>query len=103
MSYEDWIGIYEELPSRQEKLHVPNKSLLKCSDDETYLVEPVTLQEELNRLMKSVEMGRIFIRPSGTEDVVRIYAEARKREDVEALVHQTKDLVNRFFASCLQK
>jgi phosphoacetylglucosamine mutase len=103
MSYEDWIGIYEELPSRQEKLHVPNKSLLKCSDDETYLVEPVTLQEELNRLMKSVEMGRIFIRPSGTEDVVRIYAEARKREDVEVLVHQTKDLVNRFFASYHKK
>jgi phosphoacetylglucosamine mutase len=103
MSYEDWIGIYEELPSRQEKLHVPNKSLLKCSDDETYLLEPVTLQEELNRLMKSVEMGRIFIRPSGTEDVVRIYAEARNREDVELLVQKTKALVNDFYANHQKK
>lgn len=98
MSYEDWIKIYSELPSRQVKVAVPDKSLLKCSEDETYLISPESLQQELNVLMNSVPMGRIFIRPSGTEDVVRIYAEATAKEDVEMLVNRTKELIHQFYS-----
>ena len=29
--------------------------------------------------------GRCFVRPSGTEDVVRVYAEARTQADADAL------------------
>lgn len=99
MSYEDWIKIYSELPSKQVKVAVPDKSRLVCSEDETYLISPDSLQQDLNTLMKSVSMGRIFIRPSGTEDVVRIYAEATQKEDVEVLVNRTKELINQFYAT----
>jgi len=40
------------------------------------LVSPKGLQNRINDLMKRYEGGRCFVRPSGTEDVVRIYAEA---------------------------
>jgi phosphoacetylglucosamine mutase len=33
-------------------------------------------QVKLNGLMSATPNGRCFVRPSGTEDVVRIYAEA---------------------------
>ena len=35
---------------------------------------PPGLQEKLNALMASSPQGRVFVRPSGTEDVVRVYA-----------------------------
>jgi phosphoacetylglucosamine mutase len=97
MDYKQWLGIYTELPSKQVKLAVPDKNALKCSEDETYLLSPSELQHQLDRLMKTVDMGRIFIRPSGTEDVVRIYAEATRKEDVDTLVAQTKELINAFY------
>lgn len=38
-------------------------------------------------------MGRSFVRPSGTEDCVRVYAEAATTHDAERLVHAVEELV----------
>ena len=35
-----------------------------------------------------VKQGRCFVRPSGTEDVVRVYAEAADREAADALAQE---------------
>lgn len=59
------------------------------------VLSPAALQEELSDRMKSVWMGRCFIRPSGTEDVVRIYAEASSQIDADNLAIQAMDLVNK--------
>lgn len=99
MNYQDWNAFYTELPSKQVKLAVPDKSLLKCSEDETYLVEPQSLQNALNQAMAAVNKGRCFVRPSGTEDVVRIYAEAETPEEVEKLTAASKDAILEFYKS----
>jgi len=39
------------------------------------------------------ERGWVLIRPSGTEPIIRIYAEAKKREDAEKLADKYKKLV----------
>lgn len=41
----------------------------------------------------SFRKGRAFVRPSGTEDVVRVYAEAESAEDASALAKQVADAV----------
>lgn len=46
---------------------------------------PVGLQDEINKIVSKYDGGRSFVRPSGTEDVVRIYAEARSVEDCKKL------------------
>ena len=33
--------------------------------------------------MRKVDMGRTFVRPSGTEDCVRVYAEARSTAEAD--------------------
>lgn len=86
MSLEQWNALYSDLPSRQIKCQVSDKSLIRCSDDEMRVVQPVELQERLDASMLKVERGRCFIRPSGTEDVVRIYAEAQSASDIAVLV-----------------
>ncbi|KAH9769853.1 phosphoacetylglucosamine mutase [Citrus sinensis] len=40
--------------------------------------------------------GRSFIRPSGTEDVVRVYAEASTQEAADKLANSVAELVDRF-------
>jgi phosphoacetylglucosamine mutase len=99
MDYNAWNDIYTELPSKQVKVAVSDKSKLICSEDETHLLSPASLQEELNQAMRTAGNGRIFIRPSGTEDVVRIYAEANTKEEVNSLVELSKNALNNYFAS----
>ena len=40
------------------------------------MVTPLGLQEAINDLVKTYRLSRAFVRPSGTEDIVRVYAEA---------------------------
>ena len=41
------------------------------------------LQQKLDELVKKYDGGRSFVRPSGTEDVVRVYAEATHRPQAD--------------------
>ncbi|KAE8703302.1 hypothetical protein F3Y22_tig00110472pilonHSYRG00282 [Hibiscus syriacus] len=40
--------------------------------------------------------GRCFIRPSGTEDVIRVYAEASTQEAADSLADSVTKIVDRF-------
>lgn len=94
----DWDALYTDLPSRQTKLPVRDRSAIVCTADETRCVQPPELQSALDALMASenVRMGRCFVRPSGTEDVVRVYAEAATEEMANRLALQTAQAVHTF-------
>jgi phosphoacetylglucosamine mutase len=85
MSYKEWTKLYEDFPSRQLKVKVKDRNLIKTTDDECSTVAPSGLQEKIDHLVSSVKNGRAFVRPSGTEDVVRIYAEASTQEEANDL------------------
>uniref|UniRef100_A0A7S2CLD8 Phosphoacetylglucosamine mutase n=1 Tax=Octactis speculum TaxID=3111310 RepID=A0A7S2CLD8_9STRA len=82
---EEWDSLYADLPSRQSKLPVMDRSVISCSPNETRVLAPPQLQETLDGHMGTVNKGRCFVRPSGTEDVVRIYAEAATQEEADQL------------------
>jgi len=82
---EQWDALYTDLPSRQMKLPVADRSVVQCSPDETRALEPQGLQATLDEAMAAVSQGRCFVRPSGTEDVVRVYAEAANQTEADAL------------------
>jgi phosphoacetylglucosamine mutase len=45
--------------------------------------------------MRTVRHGRCFVRPSGTEDVVRIYAEADTQEEADRLTQLTYEAIQK--------
>jgi phosphoacetylglucosamine mutase len=92
-SIEQWDACYEDLPSRQCKLPVKDRSVIVCSEDETYVVEPAPLQERLNEAQGKHASYRCFVRPSGTEDVVRVYAEAQTVEEADRLAYEASLIV----------
>jgi len=49
------------------------------------VVKPEGLQAEIDALVALYKDGRSFVRPSGTEDVVRVYSEAFSREAADKL------------------
>jgi len=96
MSLLDWHNLYTDLPSRQMKVASSNKSLINCSEDETSALTPVGLQDALNAVMKGIKCGRCFVRPSGTEDVVRVYAEAETQDLADELAQHVMSAINKF-------
>jgi len=68
-------GMYEDMPSCMTKVLVKDRSLVRTTVDETAVTEPSGLQPIILDLVSTVENGRSFVRPSGTEDCVRVYAE----------------------------
>lgn len=72
----EWDGAYEDLPNRLVKVEVPDRNIFKTTDAERKLTSPEGLQKRIDDEVGKYDMGRAFVRPSGTEDCVRVYAEA---------------------------
>jgi phosphoacetylglucosamine mutase len=89
MSVEQWDDLYEDLPSRQGKISISDRTLIQCTEDETRIISPSSLQDEIDSLVaKYGPQSRAFVRPSGTEDAARVYAEAQTKENANELAFQ---------------
>lgn len=95
LSLEQWESAYTELPSVQLKIPVPNRSKFVTTNADQTLLEPAGIQSKIDALVGEVEGARAFVRPSGTEDIVRVYAEASK--DPQLLAQNISDIVKNFF------
>ncbi|XP_069014507.1 phosphoacetylglucosamine mutase [Embiotoca jacksoni] len=95
MTVQQWDAIYSDLPNRQLKVKVSDRRLIDTTDAERRAVSPAGLQEAIDSLVKKYRQARSFVRPSGTEDVVRVYAEAQTQESADALAHEVSLVVYR--------
>lgn len=80
---EEWDAGYEDLPNRLVKVEVRDRWAFETTDAERKLVTPEGLQDMVDQAVGKVSMGRSFVRPSGTEDCVRVYAEAKTSQGAE--------------------
>lgn len=79
----EWDSLYNDLPNRLVKVVVKDRNIFKTTDAERRLISPDGLQEKIDELVRKYDGGRSFVRPSGTENVVRVYAEARLRPQAD--------------------
>eukprot|EP01018_Ginkgo_biloba_P022870 Gb_09988 [translate_table: standard] len=80
---------------------VADRTAVVTTDAETKVARPLGLQEAIDSEVAKYSLGRAFVRPSGTEDVIRVYAEAITQEAADMLaqavavhVHQFAGLVS---------
>ena len=88
--------MYQELYSKNTKVSKKKKNVFKPNDNETRLLEPVKVQNEIDTLVSKISKGRSFIRPSGTEDVVRIYAEGENQKEVDDVINKLIDVLKEY-------
>ncbi|XP_054018531.1 phosphoacetylglucosamine mutase [Dryobates pubescens] len=88
LTVQQWDAIYTDLPNRLLKVQVADRRVISTADAERRAVSPAGLQQDIDVLLKSYKLARAFVRPSGTEDVVRVYAEADTQENADALAHE---------------
>lgn len=90
---EEWDGAYEDMPNKLLKVNVKDRSVFKTTDAERRLTSPAGLQERIDELVGKYQGARSFVRPSGTEDCVRVYAETALASDLNSLANGVSKLV----------
>lgn len=78
-----WDSAYTDYPNRLVKVLVQDRYAFKTTDAERKVEKPEGLQAKIDEAAAAVEGGRSFARPSGTEDALRVFAEAKTREDAD--------------------
>jgi len=105
-----WNSLYNDIPSRQCKVRVRDRSVVTTNENETMATGPPSLQPALDSAIASLvsqsspalpsggdaPAPRAFVRPSGTENVVRVYAEAATQRDADVLASEAAAIVYKF-------
>ncbi|KAG0236982.1 Phosphoacetylglucosamine Mutase [Actinomortierella wolfii] len=88
-----WDQAYTDLPNRLVKIFVQDRTIFQTTDAERKLVAPAGLQDKIDAIVRKFRDGRAFVRPSGTEDCTRLYAEAATRAECDELTYRIAGLV----------
>ncbi len=98
MKFKDWINEYKEKNVSNCVVRVQDKSVVTTEDFDRRVAGPQRLRDGIEDIVRTREGVRVFVRPSGTEDVVRVFAEADSQacadqvaEDVARIVFDTCD------------
>lgn len=88
-----WMTSYNDLPCRQLKVTVQDRNAISTADAERQCTAPEGLQTRIDEMVSKYANGRSFVRPSGTEDVVRVYAEGDTQEAADTLAAEVAQAV----------
>ena len=92
----EWDLTYKDLPNRLVRVEVRDRNLFRAVDAERRLESPPGIQAQIDALVGKYKHGRSFARASGTEDAVRVYAEAATRGEADDLASKVAGLVKQY-------
>ncbi|CBZ50976.1 gk12616, related [Neospora caninum Liverpool] len=102
MSPQQWSDLYDDRPCLTLKVALPRSVLATLKPDpcdEKTLMEPANLQSWIDEAVENTgPFCRSFVRPSGTEDVCRIYVEAPDSLSAKTLGSVVSELVVQYAA-----
>jgi phosphoacetylglucosamine mutase len=90
---QEWLSTYTDLPNRLSKVIVNDRNIFKTTDAERKLTSPEGIQSQIDKEVQKFRQGRSFARASGTEDAVRVYAEAATKAEAEDLARKVSEIV----------
>ena len=80
-------SIMKELPQVLVNAKVPN-------DKKNIYLEDEEIKNEIAKMEESLQgKGRVLIRPSGTEPLVRVMLEGENQEEIDKMAHNLADMI----------
>ncbi|KAL5966023.1 Phosphoacetylglucosamine mutase [Taenia solium] len=109
LSLAQWFDLYHDLPSRQLKVKIADRTVIQTTDADRKATHPLGLQDAIDSFVREADaavmkaglatsgegggVSRAFVRSSGTEDVVRVYAESATQSLADWLAQSVARLV----------
>lgn len=94
----EWLSTYKDLPNRLFRVEVADRNQFTTvpGTAERKLENPPQAQIDIDKIVAKYKDGRSFARASGTEDAVRVYAEASTRAEAEELGNAVSAVVRKY-------
>ena len=92
LTMDEWNDMYTDNPYHLFKMKVFDKSCFKTTKNELKLIKPDDFQQYIDTICD--EKVRCFVRPSGTEDYIRIYVEGNTLDIVNNISNLVTTWVN---------
>ncbi|KAL5254293.1 hypothetical protein ACHWQZ_G013918 [Mnemiopsis leidyi] len=93
LSPQTWNNMYTDLPYRQLKINIRDRDIIKTRDAERKISSPEGMQEKIDVLVSDYSNARCFVRPSGTENCVRVHAECATQREADSLAMSVGSMV----------
>ncbi|CAG2164784.1 unnamed protein product [Oppiella nova] len=94
-SIQEWDDLYTDLPNRNIKVNVKDRNVITTGDAERKCLTPIGLQDRIDEIVQKYgPNSRSFVRPSGTEDAVRVYAESSTQQKADSLATEVAAVVS---------
>ncbi len=91
-----WDDLYYNYPCKLYTLKVKDKNIFVNNENETCLNQPIILKNYIDDLTN--ENQEIFIRPSGTENCIRIYIESSSNKNIDQLFSLIRTFINKNYS-----
>lgn len=93
LEIEEWNNFYTDYPYSLLKIEVDNKDDFITTKNELELIKPIKLQKYIYDICK--DNVRAFVRPSGTENYLRVYVESENIEFVNSVKDKLMKYIKR--------
>lgn len=96
----DWLALYTDTPAKTTATKVKDRAHYVATPDERKLAQPESLATKIYTTQaEQYPEARTVVRASGTEPIVRVYAEASTQERADALAQFIVDAIAEFEAT----
>lgn len=94
-SFLEWIYMYQDFPCKQLKLY-GDKSMFRTTDFGRKLIQPIGLQDKIDSIINNYSHSNCFVRPSGTENLLRLYVECKNETSINDLINETIQAISTY-------
>lgn len=89
-----WDSLYADVANSLIKVEIPDRNVIETTNAGRTCIKPAGLQSVIDSIVTEYgQMARCFVRASGTENVVRIYAEAEDQQRADELARRVGEKV----------
>lgn len=94
----EWLSSYTDLPNRLLRVEVADRNAFVTAEGtaERKLAQPSGIQDDIDKMVAKFSNGRSFARASGTENAVRVYAEASTKPEADDLAQNVAAIVRKY-------
>ena len=86
-SIKDVYDFYNELPYKIVDIQVKYNKFI-TNEDDSKILEPKNMQKIIDELSKKYTNSKIYVRPAGIEDCLRVYAESETVDNCEKIIEE---------------